>query len=304
MSSLLCTSCLDSLHTKTAVSTTCGHIFCSECVSRQFIVRSACPVCRRAQTLEQLIRLYPEYGTASLEASSSGVTASSVDDVTPLQPEGQIPSAPHWPRLFPGRSAIPPSEAPTPSPSTTRTPSVHSLRLWIDVNGATPFPLMEAGVAPALDVNGSPIFLGLAAFRDGLHPCKICIDPQGRPLPFVSYGGQEYAHRGTTLLLPFDPATMEWVAAAGGQAPVWRRPVEGGYERVGREVLFHARAVVDGESVLGKAGQYGHMVGGSLEILGYGSSWMALTRSGLLQCGANVPYRGREHVIVRGYEVL
>nr|VWP01131.1 Beta-glucosidase (EC [Ganoderma boninense] len=60
-------------------------------------------------------------------------------------------------------------------------------------------------VVPAVDLDGSPVFLGLAAFKEGLHPCKICVEPQGRPVPRVPYGGEEVEHEGTTLLLPFDP---------------------------------------------------------------------------------------------------
>lgn len=73
----------------------------------------------------------------------------------------------------------------------------------------------------------------------------------------MSYGGEDCAHEGTTLLLPFHPETMEGVVAADGETPEGRWPVEGGYERVGEEALFHARAVVGGVSVLGKVGRTG-----------------------------------------------
>ena len=109
---------------------------------------------------------------------------------------------------------------------------------------------------PACHRDGSPVFLGLAAFKNGLHPCKISVNPQGRPVPYVSYGGKEYMHTGTTLLLPFDPAAMEWVVTGHMRIPAGRRPVEGGYERIGVQALFHARAVVDGVTVPGKAGDH------------------------------------------------
>lgn len=82
-------------------------------------------------------------------------------------------------------------------------------------------------------------------------------------MPFVSYGGEEYVHEGMTLLLPFDSVTIERVVVADGEISEGRRPVEGGYERVGEEALFHARAVVDGVSVRGNGGEDGHFVRGS-----------------------------------------
>ncbi|KAM5530193.1 hypothetical protein V8D89_001036 [Ganoderma adspersum] len=124
-----------------------------------------------------------------------------------------------------------------------RTPSVHSLRLSIDVTG-TRFPWTQAASAPAVDTDGTPVFLGLAAFKEGLHPCKICVEPQGQPVPFVSYGGEEYAHGGTMLLLPFDPAMMAWVVAADGEIMEGWRPVEGG--------------------VFGEAGEDGHLCGANV----------------------------------------
>ncbi|KAM5530194.1 hypothetical protein V8D89_016130 [Ganoderma adspersum] len=177
MSSLLCAICLDTLQTKIALSATCGHIFCSECATPHFTTRPACPVCRRVQTFNQLIRLFPEYGTVFREASS-GAT---------LSPDIGLPQK--------------------QNPETL-------LRIHIDSTG-TRFPWTQAGVAPACDLDGSPVFLGLAAFKHGLHPCKIRVEPKGRPVPFVSYDSKEYEHRGTTFLLPFDRPGVPWTAPSG-----------------------------------------------------------------------------------------
>ncbi len=164
------------------------------------------------------------------------------------------------------------------------------------------FPGLRAGVVPACDHDGFPVFLGVAAFKHGMHPCKIGIGAAGRPLPLVSYGGREYEHRGTTYLLPFDPTAMLWVRASHGRLPLGWRPVEGGYERIGAQKLYHALAVVDGVSVPGKAGNHGHMVSAWLVVSVARASHADLDRT--LQCGANVPFDGRELVIVPAYEVL
>ena len=258
MSSLLCAICLDTLQTKTALSTTCGHIFCSECAKSHFTTRPTCPVCRKVQTFEQLIRLFPEYGTASHDADRVSTATSGLRRLQPPSSVYRLRSQLHQMPL--------PQRSRNPQLSDLRSPSygsVSSLRIQVDPTG-TRFPWTQAGIAPVCDLDGSPVFLGLAEFRDGLHPCKIRVEPQGRPVPFVSYGGKEYEHRGTTFLLPFDPATMLSVRASHGQLPRGSRPVEGGYERIDAQKLYHALAVVNGVSVPGKAGENGHMVGGCL----------------------------------------
>ncbi|KAM5537873.1 hypothetical protein V8D89_008349 [Ganoderma adspersum] len=63
------------------------------------------------------------------------------------------------------------------------------------LTGSRYLPGVYVGAVPVVD--GSPVFLGLA-YKDGLHPCKICVESQGRPVPLVSYGGQEHAHEGAT----------------------------------------------------------------------------------------------------------
>ena len=257
--SLICAICIECLETRIAVSTTCGHILCSECATRQFTIRPTCPVCRREQTFEQLIRLFPEYGRSS-ESETSGDASS--NSSTQQQIQIQIPKVP-----YPQPSQNPPLSPLSPTSSRITTQTVATRRIWLDVTG-TRFPWTLAGPAPACGRDGSPVFLGLAAFKEGLHPCKICVEPQGRPVPYVPYGGEEHLHDGTTLLLPFDPTAMEWVLTSEGEIPEGRRPVEGGYERLGEEVLYHARAVVDGVTVLGKASEDGYMVRAALLGLG------------------------------------
>jgi hypothetical protein len=63
----------------------------------------------------------------------------------------------------------------------------------------------------------------------------------------------EYEHHGLYDLLPFDPATMEWVAASNGLIPDGRRPIEGGYDENGQK-LYHAMGIIDGVRVPGKTG--------------------------------------------------
>ncbi|KAH9945163.1 uncharacterized protein BXZ73DRAFT_38046 [Epithele typhae] len=137
----------------------------------------------------------------------------------------------------------------------------------------TPFPGAQAGQPVAYD-EAQPVFVGSAIFERAVHPCKIV--PAFSPPPRVAYGGAEHEHRGRYDLLPFDPATMEWVPAANGQIPSGRRPIEGGYEENG-EKLYHALASVNGTMVPGKTGTH----------LG----------------AANVPWGGQEHCI-RQYQIL
>ena len=248
------------------------------------------------QTFEQLIRLFPEYGTASHDADRVSTATSGLRRLQPPSSVYRLRSQLHQMPL--------PQRSRNPQLSDLRSPyygSVSSLRIRVDPAGNR-FPWTHVGNAPVRDLDGSPVFLGLAEFRDGLHPCKIRVGPQGRPVPFVSYDGKEYEHRGATFLLPFDPATMLWVLACDGQLPRGSRPVEGGYEGVGAQKLYHALAIVNRVSIPGKAGENGHMVGGCLAVS------MARTSDAdsewALQCGANVPFDGREHLIKSGYEVL
>ncbi|PIL33775.1 hypothetical protein GSI_04400 [Ganoderma sinense ZZ0214-1] len=163
---------------------------CSECATQQFALRATCPVCRKDQTLEQLLRLYPEYSVAPLEAYSG-----------PCQTAPPSPSSD--------------SDSPPPSLRTLRTPSLHSLRLWIDVTG-TRFPRTLAAVVPVVDADGTPVFLGLAAFKEGLHPCKICVEPQGLPVPRVSHGVGEVRARGHDAAPAIRPAG-DGVGRRGGR---------------------------------------------------------------------------------------
>ena len=264
MTSLICTMCRDTLETKPALTTTCGHIFCSDCAMDQFTAGPTCPVCHRVQTLDQLIRLFPEYGTVSLDPAS-GIIAS------PDMPISAMSQPPPYQTTPPSESA--PSSHITPPPESVPSPlhitpstSVSSLRISIDSTGKR-LPWTQAGVVPACDLDGCPVFLGVAAFKDGMHPCKIRVTPEGHPRPKVPYGGKEHDHSGTILLLPFNLATMEWVQASHGTIPPGRRPVEGGYERLGGKKLYHALALVEGVSVPGKAGENGHLVS-SVSITG------------------------------------
>ena len=231
MFTFVCAICLDTLENKITMSTTCGHIFCSECATFHFAGSSICPSCRRAQTFEQLIRLYPGHRQAANE--SSDMPMPQRQDMSLMQPE------------------------PAPVPQ-------HDVALLrIPLRLSPHFPWTRAGVPPATDKDHSPLFLGIAAFKNGMHPCKV--RPANYPMLWVSYGGKEYQYRGVGYLLPFDPVTMEWVPAFDGRIPTGRRPVDGGHERAGGQKLYHALAVVDGIATPGKTGA--HIVSGHISTV-------------------------------------
>ena len=139
--------------------------------------------------------------------------------------------------------------------TTTRVSQPDVALLRISLRPSTQFPWEHAGTFPTTDKDGSPLFLGIAAFKNGMHPCKI--RPTMDPMLWVSYGDKEHPHRGSGYLLPFDPNTMEWVRASEGRIPNGRRPVDGGYETsIGGPKLYHALAVVGGIRTPGKTGAH------------------------------------------------
>jgi len=125
-------------------------------------------------------------------------------------------------------------------------------RIALDASSDFP-PLSSTGEPPCLDADEkSPVFIGSALMADhSVHPCKIA--PGLLPACRVPYAGVELAHYGRYDLLPFDPATMEWVTTSRGRIPYDREPVQGGMEEEGSP-LYHAIGVVDGVRVPGKTG--------------------------------------------------
>ena len=259
----ICRICLDGLENKTAMSTTCGHVFCSECATHQFVqTRPICPVCRRPQTFQQLIRLFPEYRSAL----DDGINVSNPQMPQPVLHAPQMPQPPLTPHPYPPMDLpYPPMDLPSPQPipRTQPPPPSHATvspatrdvsTLRISLAAGSGFPWARAGSAPTSDQDRSPVFLGVAAFHNGMHPCKI--RPNSNPMTWVSYGGKEYSHTGMAYVLPFDRTTMEWVPASDGRIPYGRTPVEGGYEQLGGQRLFHALAVVQGVKVPGKVGTH------------------------------------------------
>ncbi|KAI0661755.1 hypothetical protein C8Q70DRAFT_675977 [Cubamyces menziesii] len=153
-------------------------------------------------------------------------------------------------------------------------PPPNGVRITLD--DEMKFPSFQAGLPVAYDADGrSPVYLGSAYIKNGLHPCKLA--PALNPPVRVGYDGREIAHRGRYELLPFDPNRMEWVPSSHGRIPYGRRPVEGGYEETG-EKLYHAIATVARVRVPGKAGVH-------------------------LTTGAHVPFDQREHDVAQ-FEIL
>ncbi|KAI0632724.1 hypothetical protein C8Q77DRAFT_1073743 [Trametes polyzona] len=148
-----------------------------------------------------------------------------------------------------------------------------------------PIPAHRLGAPVAYDADGrAPVYLGTAHgfARDGgsgggAHPCKVVPALGGASVARVPFGGGEHAHAGRVDVLRVDEARMEWVPAARGAVPVGRRPVVGGRERDGR-LLYFALAPVGRVWVPGKVGT--HLP------------------------GAHVPFGGKEHIVVDGYDIL
>ncbi|VDC03641.1 unnamed protein product [Peniophora sp. CBMAI 1063] len=170
-----------------------------------------------------------------------------------------------------GESAPPPAYSTRPD----QMPPPSGYRIPLTTDGPFPDPT-AARNAPFVDSDGrNPIFVGSALMGKSVHPCKI--SPMLNPPCRVPWGGGELEHKGRYDLLPFDPATMEWVRTGQGRIPPGRRPVEGGYEEDGHK-LYHAAANMNGVVVPGK----------TAERLG----------------GAHIPYGGGEHVIRDNYDIL
>lgn len=151
-----------------------------------------------------------------------------------------IPGFPHHDE----KPSVPPPAYSRPPPSGFRVP--------LTTNAV--FPSAQAGAPVAYDADGtSPVYIGSALLERSVHPCKIA--PRLTPPCRVPYGGAEFEHHGRFDLLPFDPATMEWVPTSQGRIPQGRRPVEGGYEEHGGK-LYHALATVQNVRVPGKTGEH------------------------------------------------
>lgn len=85
MSSFCCTICLDTLDDAARpMSTQCGHIYCMDCATFRFSLNPSCAVCRQPQSLDNMIRLYPNLQTeetrndASAEQSEDPLSSSPI----------------------------------------------------------------------------------------------------------------------------------------------------------------------------------------------------------------------------------
>ncbi|KAG8810106.1 hypothetical protein FRC19_004779 [Serendipita sp. 401] len=107
----------------------------------------------------------------------------------------------------------------------------------VPLEGFMPIP-DEKVTGPSLfpDADGGRQFLGSAMLGTSVQPCKII--PNHSPPCHVPLCG-EIEHHGRYTLLPFDPATMEWVFTSKGQIPEGRTPIVGGYEDT-IEKIYHA----------------------------------------------------------------
>ena len=188
----------------------------------------------------------------------------SSQDGPPSMPEPQVPTPDSSRSLTSGSgpekdrslkfwhkkdSDSPPAYAPPPS------------GFRIPLSASTPFPpSTRAGHPPCTDLNPRfPVFIGSAILDRSVHPCKVA--PHLSNPCRVPHGGAELEHTGRYDLLPFDPATMEFVRASYGRVPDGRRPVDGGYEEAGAK-LYHAIGVVEGVRVPGKTAE--HLVRGPM----------------------------------------
>ncbi|KAG2157879.1 uncharacterized protein EDB93DRAFT_731523 [Suillus bovinus] len=140
-----------------------------------------------------------------------------------------------------------------PPPPYSHRPPPSGTRIPLHLNSTFPNPA-NTKEPPCYDADGlSPIFIGSAIFQRSVHPCKIA---PHLPIPcHVPYGSTEVEHEGRYDLLPFDPATMEWVRTSHGRIPYGRDPVDGGYEETGQH-LYHAMGRVNGTLVPGKTGEH------------------------------------------------
>ncbi|KAH8092590.1 hypothetical protein BXZ70DRAFT_950585 [Cristinia sonorae] len=167
-----------------------------------------------------------------------------------------------------------PPHPPTPGHSGPPPPS--GFRVPLSTDQPFTVPQHQTGPPVSYEPDGrTPVFIGSAITNNAVHPCKIV--PTLSPPCRVPYGGGEHGHQGRYDLLPFDPATMEWVTTSKGKVPPGKRPIEGGYEdHTGK--LYHALAKIQGVKVPGKTGEH----------LG----------------GANIPFGGGEHFVEKDYEIL
>ena len=72
MPSFRCSICLETLDDATKPMTTlCGHIYCLDCATFQFTREEpSCAVCRKRHSLDQMIRLYPDWEDDEVRSAS------------------------------------------------------------------------------------------------------------------------------------------------------------------------------------------------------------------------------------------
>ena len=194
----------------------------------------------------------------------------------------------------PGFPNSPQHTSPPPSSAHTSAPP-SGIRVPLTTTAPFPGP-QQVGQPVAMDLDGrSPVFVGSAILEKSVHPCKIV--PDLNPPCRVPYGGGEFEHNGRYDLLPFDPATMEWVPTSHGRLPSGRRLVEGGYEDHGGK-LYHALAHISGVNVPGKTGE--HLVSGNYcPMFSKSLKWYLLGRMQCCICRRGARHTGELPNLVR-----
>jgi hypothetical protein len=128
------------------------------------------------------------------------------------------------------------------------------------------FPFQLVGDPLFRDLNGGAVYLGSALIKDNygvtaIVPCKIA--PRLSSKNSVTWDGREI-WVDEFEILPFDPRRMGWVKTSDGKIPDGKTPVEGGYNGLSQEILFHAYGIVDfGDGQITCPGKTSESIGGA-----------------------------------------
>ncbi|KAH9928543.1 uncharacterized protein BXZ73DRAFT_48415 [Epithele typhae] len=86
MPSIYCIICRDTLgDTSSPMAAACGHVFCLSCTTFHFANTPSCPICRKEQSLDGMIRLFPTWEDGEPRR-----------DARPKSPVDAPPTSPIW----------------------------------------------------------------------------------------------------------------------------------------------------------------------------------------------------------------